>query len=87
MNQIVGLIIVCIYALVYILYSVFQYRNLKNNLGERFKTIFRIFFILERMLVIIGLTLFTIFTFQEYIMFCYAKILCLLGMLLGNFIY
>ncbi len=83
MNQIVGLIIVCIYALVYILYSVFQYRNLKNNLGERFKTIFRIFFILERMLVIIGLTLFTIFTFQEYIMFCYAKILCLLGMLLG----
>lgn len=80
MNQTVGLIMSIVYLVIYVAFNVYRF----NLIGEEqdfeidSKALYTIIFWTVRVLIIAGLTCFMLFTFQEYVMFCFAKIMALL---------
>lgn len=78
MNQIVGLIMSIVYAIIYVAINVYRFSKIAEELDLKLSNPFYIFpFWGVRALVIAGLTCFMLFTFQEYVMFCYAKMMAL----------
>lgn len=77
MNQIVGLIIVVISAIIYVVFNVFRFIYMRKNLDFDIfnKKLFYILFIGVRLLIISAYTVFFIFTLKEYLMFCYLKMI------------
>lgn len=77
MNQIVGLIIVVISAIIYVVFNVFRFIYMRKNLDFDIfnKKLFYILFIGARLLIISAYTAFFIFTLKEYLMFCYLKMI------------
>lgn len=78
MNQIVGLIMSIVYAIIYVAINVYRFSKIAEERDLKLSNPFYIFpFWGVRALVIAGLTCFMLFTFQEYVMFCYAKMMAL----------
>lgn len=77
MNQIVGLIMSIVYVIIYVAINVYRFSKIAEYLDFRFKSkqLYTILFWGVRVLVIAGLTCFMFLTFQEYVMFCYAKMI------------
>lgn len=79
MNQTVGLIMSIVYLVIYVALNVYRF----NLIGEEqdfeidSKALYTIIFWTVRVLIIAGLTCFMLFTFQEYVMFCYVKMMSL----------
>lgn len=78
MNQIVGLIMSIVYVIIYVALNISRFSEIAEEWDLKLSNPFYIFpFWGVRALVIVGLTCFMLFTFQEYVMFCYAKMMAL----------
>lgn len=79
MNQIVGLIMSIVYVIIYIALNIFRFKRIgeEQDFEIDSKALYTIIFWTVRVLIIAGLTCFMLFTFQEYVMFCYAKMMVL----------
>lgn len=83
MNQTVGLIMSIVYIAIYIALNVYRFKLIDKKRKFNLTNPLYIFvFWGVRALVIAGLTCFMLFTFQEYVMFCYAKMIVLTAILL-----